>query len=111
VMEMLMQCMGVGIIVMIVVIIVAIVRGWIQRKIRVGWWSHLRHRYMPMPQQKSRRKVILSTNNLTSRCHLGKRGLWLWAGHDMKGAANGNEKRGRARARWQRETIKRDAES
>jgi hypothetical protein len=29
----------------------------------------------------------------------------------MKEPANGNEKRGRARARWQRETIKRDMES
>jgi hypothetical protein len=49
--------MGVGIIIIIVVIIVAIVRGLIQRKI----------------EQKSRRRVILSMNNLTSRCHLGKR--------------------------------------
>jgi hypothetical protein len=91
---MLMQCMGVGVIVIITVIIVAIIRGWIQRKIRVGRWSHLRHRYMPLPQQKSRRRIILSTNNLTSRCNLGKRQLWLWAGHDMKEPANGNEKQG-----------------
>jgi hypothetical protein len=28
--------------------------------------------YMPLPQQKSRRRVILSMNNLTLRCHLGK---------------------------------------
>jgi hypothetical protein len=50
-------------------------------------------------------------NNLTLRCHLGKRWLWLWAGHDMKEPANGNEKQGCTRARWQRETIKRDVES
>jgi hypothetical protein len=49
--------MGVGFILIIVVIIVAIIRGLIQRKIK----------------QKSRRRVILSTNNLTLRCHLGKR--------------------------------------
>jgi hypothetical protein len=95
----------------IVVIIITIIRGWIQRKIRVGQWSDLRHRYMPLPQQKSRRRVILSMNNLTLRCHLGKRWLWLWAGHDMKEPANGNEKQGCARARWQRGTMKRDVES
>jgi hypothetical protein len=47
----LMQCMGVGIIVIIIVVIVAIVRGWIQRKIRVRQWSDLQQSYMPLPQQ------------------------------------------------------------
>jgi hypothetical protein len=39
--EILMQCMGVGMIIIIVIVIVTMVRGWIQRNIRVGQWSHL----------------------------------------------------------------------